>query len=50
MRVHQKTSYDDDLNLFKDRFQAFWYLALIAAAAALPFVIDDYRLGEVTLC
>jgi branched-chain amino acid transport system permease protein len=47
VRIHQKTSYDDDINLFQDRYQAFWYLALVLGAAALPFLLDDYRLGEV---
>ncbi len=45
MRIHQKTSYDDDINLFEDRRQAFWYALLLAAAIAAPFVIDDFRLG-----
>jgi len=47
VRFQFKTSYDDDINLFKDRYQAFWYLLLIVAAAAFPFVLDNYRLGEV---
>jgi branched-chain amino acid transport system permease protein len=49
MRIFQKTSYDDDINLFKDRHQAFWYGLLVFLAVALPFALDAYRLGEVTL-
>lgn len=48
MRIHQKTSYDDDINLFEDRRQALWYLALVAGAALLPFAFSGYFLGEVT--
>ncbi len=47
MRIHQKTSYDDDISLAQDRYQAFWYIVLVVAAIALPFVLDNYRLGEV---
>lgn len=46
MRIHQKTSYDDDINLFEDRRQAFWYALLVAFAVALPFLISEYHLGE----
>ncbi|MEC9344452.1 MAG: branched-chain amino acid ABC transporter permease, partial [Pseudomonadota bacterium] len=49
MRILQKTSYDDDLNLFEDRYQAFWYLLLIGGAALLPYLINSYYLGEVVL-
>jgi len=48
MRIHQKTSYDDDLNLAEDRYQAAWYVVLLAGAVLLPFLISSYLLGEVT--
>lgn len=48
MRTLFKTSYDTDINLFEDGRQAFWYLLLLAAVIALPFVIDDFLLGEMT--
>ena len=48
MRIRQKTSYDDDIDLFEDRIQAFWYALLVAAAMLLPFAIGSYLLGEVT--
>lgn len=47
MRIHQKRSYDDDINLYEDRRQFFWYGLLIAFAIALPFLLDDYHLGEI---
>ena len=40
MRIHQKRSYDDDINLHDDGRQLFWYGLLIVAAIALPFVLD----------
>ena len=47
MRFQQKTAYDDDINLYEDRYQAFWYIALVGVAAALPFLVSSYFLGEV---
>lgn len=49
MRIHQKTAYDDDLNLFEDRYKALWYVALVVGAVLLPFFISDFFLGEVVL-
>jgi branched-chain amino acid transport system permease protein len=46
MRIHQKTSYDDDINIFEDRRQALWYGLLLLAAIALPFAVDPFRLGD----
>lgn len=48
MRIRQKTSYDDDIDLFEDRRQAIWYLLLVVAAVLLPFAISSYLLGEVS--
>ncbi len=48
MRTLFKTSYDTDINLFEDGRQAFWYLSLLALAVALPLLIDDFALGEMT--
>jgi branched-chain amino acid transport system permease protein len=48
MRIKQKTSYDDDLNLFEDGYQAARYGLLILIAIALPFLVSGYFLGEVT--
>lgn len=48
MRIHFKTSYDDDIKLFEDGWKLFLYGALLAIMIALPFVIDTFYLGEVT--
>lgn len=47
MRTVFKTSYDADINLFRHRQQAGWYVLLILVAAALPFLLGDYWLGEI---
>ena len=49
MRFVFKTSYDADIRLFKHQPQAFWYLLLLVMAVALPYLISDYLLGEMTL-
>lgn len=48
MRFHFKTSYDTDIDLFPDWGKRGLYLALLAAAVALPFLINDFYLGEAT--
>lgn len=48
MRFQFKTTYDQDIRLFEDWRQAARYGLLLALAAALPFLIDDYFLGEAT--
>lgn len=48
MRFHFKTSYDADIDLFPDWWKRGLYLALLALAVALPFLIDDFFLGEAT--
>ena len=49
MRITFKTSYDPDINLFKDRVHKLQYMLLLFFAAILPFFVDDYYLGEITL-
>ena len=49
MRFTFKTSYDPDINLFKDRVHKLQYMLLLFFAAILPFFVDDYYLGEITL-
>ena len=49
MRIVFKTSYDADIRLFKHNAQAFWYLLLLAVAILLPFLINDFLIGEATL-
>ncbi len=48
MRFVFKRSYDDDINLFKHRAQMLWYVALLILVLALPWLIDDFFLGEAT--
>jgi branched-chain amino acid transport system permease protein len=48
MRFQFKTSYDQDIRLFEDGRQALRYGLLLAVAVALPWLIDDYFLGEAT--
>jgi branched-chain amino acid transport system permease protein len=48
MRFHFKTSYDDDIRIFPDWWDFSVYAALLAVAVAVPFLIDDFYLGEVT--
>lgn len=46
MRIIFKTKYDDDINLFEDRRKMFWYALLVMLAISLPFILDEYLLGE----
>jgi branched-chain amino acid transport system permease protein len=48
MRTVFKTSYDADINLFRHRAQLGWYLALLALALLLPFVVNAFWVGEFT--
>ena len=49
MRVIFKKSYEADIRLFKDGVQAFWYLLLLVIAVILPFLINEYWVGEFSL-
>jgi hypothetical protein len=42
MRFIFKTSYQQDLSLFRDNFQRNWYLALLAGLFVLPIMLPDY--------
>jgi branched-chain amino acid transport system permease protein len=48
MRFVFKRSYDADIRLFKHRPQAMWYLVLLALVVALPWLLDEFFLGEAT--
>ncbi|MCE2518688.1 MAG: branched-chain amino acid ABC transporter permease [Alphaproteobacteria bacterium] len=48
MRTALKTSYVQDIRLFPDVRRALRYAALLALAAALPLLLDDFLLGEAT--
>src|SRR5712664_100071 len=42
MRFVFKTSYRQDLNLFRDGFQRDWYIALLVGLCVLPLLLPDY--------
>jgi branched-chain amino acid transport system permease protein len=46
MRFVFKTSYNQDIQLFRDKVDMGWYLALIAAVIAVPFMLSEYYVGE----
>ncbi|MBL6618066.1 MAG: branched-chain amino acid ABC transporter permease [Reyranella sp.] len=48
MRFQFKTSYNQDIRLFKDRVDAGWYSLLALAVVALPMLMSDYYVGEAT--
>ena len=48
MRFLFKTSYAQDIQIFRDRIDASWYGLLGIAVLALPFLLDDYSVGEIT--
>ena len=48
MRVPFKTGYGHDIRLFRDRRHAFRYAVLVVFAVALPFLLDDFLIGEAT--
>ena len=49
MRIIFKTSYDADIRYFSNRVPALWYVALLLLATTLPFIINEFWLGEFTL-
>ncbi|WP_299946001.1 branched-chain amino acid ABC transporter permease [uncultured Ruegeria sp.] len=48
MRIVFKTNYMQDLRPWKDGYQLGLYLILLAVAAAAPWWLDDFYLGELT--
>lgn len=48
MRFQFKTSYNQDIRLFKDRVDTGWYSLLVFAVVALPLLMSDYYVGEAT--
>lgn len=48
MRVVFKTAYTQDLGLFRDDVQRNWYVVLLLAVLALPWLTPDY-LGDISL-
>ena len=48
MRFQFKTSYNQDIRLFRDKVDGSWYGLLGIAVLVLPFLLDDYSVGEIT--
>jgi branched-chain amino acid transport system permease protein len=48
MRFQFKTSYGQDIRLFKDRVDASWYGLLAVLVLILPALMSDYYVGEAT--
>ncbi len=48
MKTIFKTSYNQDIQLFEDKAEAAKYGLLVLLAAAAPFLLDEYFLGELT--
>src|SRR6185369_3841696 len=48
MHFPMKTSYRDDLRLFRNRSSAMWYGLLFAVLILLPFVFGEYVLSQAT--
>ena len=48
MRFQFKTSYNQDIRLFRDKVDAAWYGLLAVAVLILPALMSDYYVGEAT--
>jgi branched-chain amino acid transport system permease protein len=48
MRFQFKTSYNQDIRLFRDRIDAAWYGLLAVAVLIVPALMSDYYVGEAT--
>src|SRR3979490_3617502 len=48
MRFQFKTSYNQDIRLFRAKVGALWYGLLALAVLALPMVLSEYDVGEST--
>ena len=48
MRFIFKTKYSQDINIAKHNGDRFWYSLLILIMVALPLVLDDFYLGEIS--
>src|SRR5258708_8356066 len=48
MRFLFKTSYAQDIRLFRDNVDTSWYGLLGVAVLALPFLLSEYYVGETT--
>ncbi|HEX7200618.1 MAG TPA: branched-chain amino acid ABC transporter permease, partial [Dongiaceae bacterium] len=48
MRFQFKTSYNQDIRLFRDKVDGFWYGLLAVGVVILPLLLDDYSVGEIS--
>ena len=48
MRFPFKTTYEQDIRLFRDRTTAVWYGVLAGVVLALPVLLSRYYIGEIT--
>ncbi|HYD06180.1 MAG TPA: branched-chain amino acid ABC transporter permease [Reyranella sp.] len=48
MRFQFKTSYNQDIRIFRDKVDGAWYGLLAVAVLVLPLLMDDYYVGEST--
>ena len=48
MRFIFKTKYDQDINVSRHSGDRFWYSLLIITMIAIPLLIDDFYLGEIS--
>ena len=48
MRFQFKTSYNQDIRLFRDKVDGSWYGLLAVVVLVLPFLMDEYSVGETT--
>src|SRR5678816_4406210 len=48
MRFQFKTSYNQDIRLFRDKVDGFWYGLLAVIVLVLPLLMDEYYVGETT--
>ena len=46
MRFQFKTSYHQDIRIFRDKVDIFWYGLLAVVVLILPLLMDDYYVGE----
>ncbi len=46
MRFQFKTSYNQDIRIFRDKVDAFWYGLLAVLVLVLPLLLDEYYVGE----
>jgi branched-chain amino acid transport system permease protein len=46
MRFQFKTSYNQDIRIFRDKVDAFWYGLLAVLVLILPLLMDEYYVGE----